>query len=256
MLFCILLCQSWRGQIIWMKKQASLDITETIVIRAEVFLIPLERAINYDFLLDDPDDGEITKELNIKGFYFFRTNDDDLNALFKRIKLENNTLKYKSERISTICEEYFSRKHKSVLWKSFIEYKAIYRMLDDSSPYRSIEELFNRYSKRIKGKSEKYAYLDEEYQKIFNEKGFYDVLAIIGKTNTKEIKVSEFLVKFEGRVEQLRSLFPSHMVKSDANLGLKFLFANTTNDWDHQSIKELNKMIGEKGSEIRETITK
>lgn len=205
--------------------------------------------LGYDFLLGCPDDRLITNKLHENGYYFYRTNDDDLNALFKRIKLENDALgRKKSQRIEQVSNEYFSRNHKSVMWKSFAEYKAIFMMLDDSSWQRNLEVLFEEYKDKTDGKSEKYIYLSPEDQNIFNKLGFKDVLIIFGRANTKAIQVSEFFVKYEDRVEQLSKLFTSNMIKENANLGLKFVFTNTDKKMNHQIIKELNDSLGERTS--------
>lgn len=202
--------------------------------------------LGYDFLLDSSDDEDIKTKLHNNGFYFYRTNDDDLNALFKRMQIENWLLEENgSQTIDQLCEEYFSRKHKSVLWKSLLEYRAIYRMLDEDSSQRNIEELLERYNKliKLKKKNQKYIHLEGEDKEIFEELGFCDALIIYGKANTKEISGTEFLVKYEDRVEQLSKLLPGNMLKEESNLEPRFIYANVTGALTHQKIRELNDRL-------------
>lgn len=205
----------------------------------------ITHVLGYDFLLDATDDNEIKQQLQQRGFFFSRTNDDDLNALFKRISLENDSLgNNKSDKISKVSDEYFARKHKSVLWKSYFEYKAICKMLDDSSAHRNFDELLEDYAISLKKKNEHYAYLNEEDHAFFEKIGCKDdVIVIVNSANTKSIQVAEFFVKYEDRVEQLSKLYAPNMAKEATALGLRFIFADADKKWNHQAIKDMNDIL-------------
>ena len=209
----------------------------------------ITQILGYDFLFNEKD-CDLKENLQKEKYLFYRSNDDDLNSLFKRIKLENDLLgDNKSKMIQKTSGEYFNRNHRSVLWKSFAEYKAIYMMLDDNSTHRNFEDLFERYEGKTEGESEKYVHLNEEDQELFDKHGFNDALLIFGQANTKGIKVSEFLVKYEDRVEQLCKLFPKNMEIENSNLKLKFIFAKGSNEWNHQTIKALNDSLGKRAED-------
>lgn len=176
--------------------------------------------------LFDEDDIAIYEKLKEENLLFYRSNDDDLNALFKRIYLQISELGTDAfQEYTKLYREYSSRKQRKVLWKSFME-KEIYPdiCVEKGSDFSGIERLLGKAKAEIKNKSRAYTYIDEEVAKIFEKHGITNVLVVCTRAKTKKIDVSEFLVRYDGRCVRLRDVFDSSMFTESVNKEIEYIY--------------------------------
>lgn len=189
------------------------------------------------------------KKLSNKGFIFYRTCDDDLNALFKRIYHENAKRgPLKCDKLEEDFKEYFSRQHKSPLWKSFAEYVNIKKLCDDSDETRHI--LSNLSDQTVNGKSllsENYAMLPSEQQKIFDKYGIHNVLIIKSSIKTKALSSHDTFIKFPDQTLRLIDIFDKSYLKDNMSKDYYYIFADMKEYPSYSKLlelfEELNKDI-------------
>lgn len=170
---------------------------------------------------------KIYDKLLDKGFCFYRTCDDDLNALFKRIYRENEARKtLKSDKIHVDFQEFFSRHHRKPLWKSFVEYDNFLKMCEENQQSKNV---IPRMCKQIvTGASisqNKYAEPTEEQQNIFSKYGFDNALVIKASVKTKELNPQETFIKFKNQSLRLYDIFDEEARKGKMSKDFYYIFA-------------------------------
>lgn len=187
----------------------------------------------------------IRKKIRNKGFIFRQTCDDDLNALFKRIYVENAARKDKrSEKINMECQEFFSRRHRKPLWKSFIEYDNFLTMCGENPQTKDVIPRFceNTLSKgNVNGNS--YAYPNQKQQEIFKRYGLSDVVVIKSSVKTKELNPNETLIKFKDQTLRLRDIFTKENRKSKISKDFYYIYANIERTLSHEEIVSMVKEL-------------
>lgn len=184
------------------------------------------------------------KQLIDKGFIFYRSSDADLNALFKRINLENRKRKeLKSDRIDAEFREYFSRQHRKALWKSFVEY------VDFQTNYLENDDLRSALLEILKetvldSSIYNYGRFDDKKQSILNKYGVKNALVIKSKINTKELNQQETYIRFKNQTKRLIDI-PSLQKKKEARASNNFyyIFANKEQDLNKEDYNQLIKEL-------------
>lgn len=213
-----------------------------------LFLLGYETYFHSDYseLVNTPD--SLHKKMMEKGFVFYRTSDDDINELFKKIHIQNACRgKNKSEKLEKDFNEYFSRSHRKPLWKSFIEYeKFIQSYLEDHALRSAFRTLC---TKTVSGASlykNNYCEFKAAQQKILNKYGLKDGLIIKSAVKTKELNPSETFIKFKDRTYRLSDLFEEGILKEKISKEFYYIFANKTKDLTKNDyaalIKELDSL--------------
>lgn len=158
-----------------------------------------------------------------KGYIFYRSCDDDLNALFKRVYIENNMRgQLKSDWIEVEFKEYFSRHHRKALWKSFVEYedfKATYLKNEDlrSALYEILKSAVLEYDMY------EYGRFSTKRQMILDQYGIKNALVIKSNIKIKELDQQETYIKFKNRVRRLTDI-PSFAKSKKQNDSEEFYY--------------------------------
>ncbi len=170
----------------------------------------------------------ICKKMKEKGFVFRQTCDDDLNALFKRIYIENEERgKLKSDKIDMEFQEFFSRRHKKPLWKSFVEYDNFLKMCEENPEAKDVIPRFcEDVISKADTKGNNYANPSQEQQKIFEAYGLTDVVVIKSSVKTKELNANETLIRFKDQTLRLRDIFMKENRKEKMSKDFYYIFAN------------------------------
>lgn len=187
----------------------------------------------------------ICKKMQNKGFIFQQTCDDDLNALFKRIYIENAERgELKSDKIDMEFQEFFSRRHKKPLWKSFVEYDNFLKMCEENS---STKDVIPRFCEEVlfkaNAKGNNYASPNQEQQKIFEEYGLTDVVVIKASVKTKELNPNETLIKFQDQTLRLRDIFMKENLKSKMSKDFYYIFANMEKTLTNEKFLDMVKKL-------------
>ncbi len=163
-----------------------------------------------------------------KGYVFYRTSDDDLNALFKRIYVENKERgERKSDKLEYDFTEFFSRNHRKALWKSFVEYDNFLKMCEENDGAKNA--LVRFYKKVISSASiykNNYAGLSPEQQELFTKYGITDVVIIKSSVKTKELNPNETFIKFKDQTLRLHDIFDRANRKEKMSKDFYYIFAN------------------------------
>lgn len=153
-------------------------------------------------------DAPVSENTLLLGHCFCRSNDDDLQALFKQVYLQNQCRGAgRNKTIDTFFGEYFSRVTKRPLWGSFAEYKKY-------CLYHGIDALeFSALSALSDTSMDKGAYLYglentvEISALLHTDEDLGDCVIVKAKANVKTIDANNVLVVFDdGSVARLRDV--------------------------------------------------
>ena len=186
---------------------------------------------------------DICKKLQKLGFIFRQTCDDDLNSLFKRIYIENKQMKnLKSDKIDSEFTEFFSRKHKKTLWKSFVEYDNFLKMCKQNFQAKDVVPRFCEDTvSKAETKDNNYARPDIKSQNIFKEYGLTDVVVIKSSVKTKELNPHETFIRFADQTLRLCDIFRKENRKAKISKDFYYIFANADKIPPYE---ELTEMVG------------
>lgn len=208
--------------------------------------------MGYDTYFDkDADRGvekEICQKLAEKGFVFERTCDDDLNALFKRIYIENRRREaLKSEKIEKEFKEFFGRKHKKALWKSFVEYDNFLKMCREN---RETSNVIPRFCESVISEDDlyhsNYAEPSEEQKEVFAKYGMKNVIVVKASVKTKELNPNETFIKFKDQILRLYDIYEKTDRKEKMEKEFYYIYADMDKELTR---KELLSMVKELDTE-------
>lgn len=210
--------------------------------------------LGYEELYDDTDI-KIRTKLNETGYYFYRSNDNDINALFKRIFLEIQTEKNKSDTAKEfvdLYEDYYSRKQRRLFWKSFME-KEVYsdycnRYYDG---FDGICKFLSNVSDAPKSDSKPYKMINTPELDIFKKQGFEDILVIISTAKIKSISFPNFYVKYDDKNVRLCDIFDSNMINDGLEKKVEYIYYRGNVKVNNLLLVDLNKELNELYSKDR-----
>ena len=183
----------------------------------------------------------VFKVLEQKGYVFYRTCDDDLNALFKRVYRENkNRGILGSEKLDNDFEEFFARNHKKTLWKSFVEYDCFLNQHSDKA--RVLSGLCKSTVKESSIYKNNYSELQEEHKKIFQKYGLEDVVIIKAAAKTKQLNPYDTFINFKDYTLRLADIFGRELLKEKVTKDFYYIFARRTREIDYN---DMEKLLGE-----------
>lgn len=132
------------------------------------------------------------------GYWFWRSNDDDMRALFKRIYLENLELKdpngqrLTSEHLARYFRMFFDRQHLKPLWKSQGEFREIFKP-SEFDP-NELEELANYFAKIRNSSSVSYAILEGSVEQVLEGWGISNPVTIAVDKKVKRLDPEKMFV--------------------------------------------------------------
>lgn len=188
---------------------------------------------------------EVCKKLIEKGYVFKRTCDDDLNALFKRIYIENRERGLlKSDKIESEFKEFFNRKHKKALWKSFVEYDNFLKICEDDEEARNV---IPRFCESVILDNDlyhsNYAEPSDDQKKIFAEYGMNNVIVIKASVKTKELNPNETFIKFKDQILRLYDIYDKTNRKEKMSKEFYYIFADMERELTRKELLEMVKKL-------------
>lgn len=214
----------------------------------------ITQILGYEELYDDTDK-KIRLKLNETGYYFNRSNDNDINALFKRIYLEIKNENNKSDTATEfvdLYEDYYSRKQRRLFWKSFME-KEVYsdycnRYYDG---FDGICKFLSNVSDAPKSDSKPYKMINTPELDIFKKHGFEDILVIISTAKIKSISFPNFFVKYDDKNVRLCDIFDSNMINDGLEKKVEYIYYKGNVKVNYLLLVDLNKELNELYSKDR-----
>lgn len=175
--------------------------------------------------------------LSKRGFLFYRTCDDDLIGLFKRIHIENTRReRNKSEKLDRDFKEFFLRNHRKALWKSFIEYDNFMEKYDD-------KRILSKFCQKVVSQSSiyknNYGEPDPDDRKIFEKYGIENVLIIKSAVKTKELNANDTFIKFKDQSLRLYDVFDKTIRKEKMTKDFYYIFGNISTELKSSEFKDL-----------------
>ncbi|WP_165253993.1 HD domain-containing protein [Adlercreutzia sp. ZJ304] len=170
---------------------------------------------------------EPSKAISSEGdFLFCRSTDDDLNALFKWVYLDNrnNKDKPRSEAIDRYFGEYFARTRKYLLWKSPEDRRHFLGMYP-YSPDLVFTDLKGAGNSLL---SLDYIFVDERDRKVefFLKSGCTNLVAINVSQKMKGLDFASTFVSFGGEIERLVDVMAPSSISSKPK-EFVYLFSDT-----------------------------
>lgn len=208
----------------------------------------ITQLLGYQEFFDDTDI-RICSKLNEMGYYFYRSNDNDINALFKRIYLEIKGENNKSNTaIEYVClyEDYYSRKQRKLFWKSFMEKEVCSdycnRYFDG---FDGISKFLSSISDAPISDNKPYKIICSPELEVFKKHGFEDVLVIYSTAKIKAITFPDFFVKYGDKNVRLCDILDSNMINIGLEKKVEYIFFNGNVKIDNKIIADINNELNE-----------
>ena len=129
-----------------------------------------------------------------------RPTDSDIISLFSHCRLLCNKFD-NTDNLRILLDEFFTRKYKVSLWKSFAEYNLFLSDFSDSEK----EALFRVIKDNSVCNCGKYGYLNSEWSKKFHEFGFDNVVWVEAVNKIKKFDSDKIYIAFQNRVLTFRT---------------------------------------------------
>lgn len=157
-------------------------------------------------------------------FAFSMATDDDLNALFKWVWLDNRRRgEGRSEVVEKYFGEYFSRTKKHLLWKSLEDRKHFFRTHDlPSVSFDSLANAGNSLSSNL------YLFVEEDDEDMsrYFDQGYSNLIAVKVGMKMKDIDYSSTIVAFSGEVERMVDVMDSASERTAGKSDFLYLFSD------------------------------
>ncbi len=222
------------------------DQGETEGFTREDFILNI---LGYEELFDD-NDRIIKDKLNNHNYYFYRSNDNDVNSLFKRIFLEITHEKNESDvakKFVSLYNDYYGRKQRKSIWKTYMEKEVLSDYCKAyGSDFNGIKRFLETAPSYLRSQNRRYIFIkDLEEAKVFSECGFDDVVFASTNAKTKVINFSEFFVKYGDRGERLCDIFDASMMDKEIDKSVDYIFYKGNKTEEYGMIVELNNKLKE-----------
>jgi len=153
--------------------------------------------------------------------------DADIQSLFKKCYLKMLTENDTENDTFTLLEEYYSRKYKKSLWKSYAEYNTFLRDFTKNER-KKIFDFLTKHSSYIFLKN--YGYLSEEIQKDFNGFGLSNVVWVSGDSKLKNLDPDNTFILFKDGSLTYRSISSKNEIKPITTLDLFYIYYTPLGD--------------------------
>lgn len=184
---------------------------------------------------------DIVRCLAKKGYHFYRSCDDDINALFKQVYVENQIRgSLKSDKINFDLKEYFTRNQRKPLWKSFIEYENfISAYLTEAGSEASFRKICRRVVSEETIHKDVYSDFSNEQQEIFANYGIKNPILIKSSLKTKQLHPLNTYIKFKDQVLRLADVFTENKQKEKISRDFYYIYADADSNFKATDFPEI-----------------
>lgn len=203
----------------------------------------LAKIFSWETMINHSNSVEEYKPYNLCGQKFFRPTDSDIMALFKKCQIDCIEKKTFDNRCYKLLTEYYTRRYKKSLWKSYAEFNIFFSDFS-SDEKRTIYKLFMSNTKH--GVSKKYGYFNDEWQETFDSFGLEKVVWVNGDSTLKVLEPDNTFIQFKDTALTYRTVSTENDIKSVQNLDLFYLYYEDIVDDRQINVELLKEFIREK----------
>lgn len=171
---------------------------------------------------------------------FFRLCDAEIISIFKQCYINCINEGKTNTRLYALLQEYYTRKFKHSLWKSFAEYnlffcdftvderKSIFKLMIKNSSYHLFDQ---------------YGYFNEEWENAFHTFGMHDVVWVNGDSKLKALNPDDTFILFKNEALTYRTVSASSDIKPVTKLDLFYIYfkGNSQGNVDKDGFREFIK---------------
>lgn len=147
---------------------------------------------------------------------YFRVNDADILYLYKKCQLEVDC----NTKFGKQLKEYFERRYKKSLWKSYAEYHILFSEFTDTEKGKIFKFLQQNSDNKL---GEQYGYLNDELDKKFQEFGLSNVVWVNGDSKMKSLNPDNTYILFKNNPMSFRAVSSANDIRSE-KLNLFYIY--------------------------------
>lgn len=188
--------------------------------------------ISWETMINHSDKEKSYKPFILENYKFFRTTDADILALFKQcwLKCNNDSLLGKQ------LNEYYTRKYRKSLWKSYAEFNIFFSEFTDSEKSNLFQKIMDNSSYHLK---DQYGYLSENWEQKFNSFGLKNIIWVNGNSKLKYLDPDNTYIKFKDCSLTYRTVDSSDTIRAIDKLNLFYIYYDCIDDnIDIKNLKE------------------
>lgn len=150
----------------------------------------IAKALSWYTMINHSDTQEEYCSYSIGDYKFFRPTDADIVALFKMCQLscDSDCLLHRQ------LKEYYTRKYKKSLWKSYAEFNIFFSDFTDSEKKNVFNQLMQNSSYCL---PKQYGYLSDDWEHEFNTYGLKNVVWVNGDSKLKFLNPDDTYILFK-----------------------------------------------------------
>lgn len=177
------------------------------------------RMLSWDTMIKHDDEPEF-HPFSLDNQYIFRHADADIMAIFQKCRIKTFG---SDSMLARQLEEYYSRKYKTSLWKSYAEFYIFFSDYTASEKDQIFAKLQNNSSYTLMGQ---YGYLNAEWAEAFRSYGLTDVVWVSGYVKTKVLDPDGTFILFKDRVLTYGTVNTGYEISPQESSGLFYLYYN------------------------------
>ncbi len=150
--------------------------------------------------------------------FFYRSNDSDFIAFFKDCYIKNKENKHRDSKLDELYNEFFSRKYKRSVWKSYAEFCLFFGELTDQEK----KCLLGAVKDNSSGNFKLYGFFNEEWSNRFSEFGLEDVVWVNADVSMRDLKPEDTFILIKGKPIRYKDV--SVINTKDIKINLFYLY--------------------------------
>ena len=153
-----------------------------------------------------------------------RVSDADILAIFNKCRL----LKGKSDQLNRQLKEYYNRKYKKSLWKSYAEFHIFFSQFTQSEKTRIFKCLQEHSFNNLNGQ---YGFLKENWAKEFSKCGLNNVVWVNGDSKLKTLNPDNTYILFKDCALTYRTISSANDIRPMEKLNLFYIYYEPVNSF-------------------------
>lgn len=199
----------------------------------------IARVLSWDTMITHSDVDKPYHYATIGNYRFFRPIDADLNTLFKNCQLDylesgNDDL------LSRQLNEFYTRRYKKSLWKSHAEFNIFFSDFTEDEKKSLFNKLTVNSSYRFR---KQYGYLNDEWERRFNEFGLKNVVWVNGDSKMKFLDPDNTYIAFKNAPLTYRTVDSTGSGQPIKELNLFYIYFDYTDPHKHINESELREFF-------------
>ena len=200
----------------------------------------------WNTMINHSDTGEEYHSYTLYHQAFHRVADADILALFHKCQL----MEGKDDLLTQQLKEYYNRKYKRSLWKSYAEFHIFFSQFTTREKTNIFECLQKHSSYNLNGK---YGLLEESWAREFSKYGLDNVVWVNGDSKLKTLNPDNTYILFKDCTLTYRTVSSANDIRPMEKLNLFYIYYEPTND---SETIDRNGLLGFIKEELKKELTK